>query len=207
MSAPADRRGRAAPVTDWLWNQMTLVALIVLCVIATILSDRFLSPMNINNVLMQGAVITVITIGMTYVIICGGFDLSVGSVVAFSGCVAAQVMLETNIVFGVAAGIAIGAGVGGINGFIVTKLRVNAFIATLGTMVLFRGATMLFTGGRPIVGEDGLPELFIEFAVGRMFGVPYLVWFPIVLVVVFSWILHRTAYGVRIFALTASARW
>ncbi len=188
------------PMIDRLWNQMTLVALVVLCVVASLLSDRFLSPLNINNVLMQGAVITVITIGMTYVIICGGFDLSVGSVVAFSGCVAAQVMLETNIVLGVAAGIAIGAGVGLINGFIVTKLRVNAFIATLGTMVLFRGATLLFTGGQPIVGEDGLPELFIDFALARAFGVPYLVWFPIILVLVFSWVLHRTAYGIRIFA-------
>ena len=112
-------------------------------VIASLLSDRFLSPLNINNVLMQGAVITVITIGMTYVIICGGFDLSVGSVAAFSGCVAAEVMLETNIVLGVGAGIAIGAGVGWINGFIVTKLRVNAFIATLGTMVLFRGSSFV----------------------------------------------------------------
>jgi len=184
---------------------MTLVALIVLCLVASLLSDRFLSPININNVLMQGAVITVITIGMTYVIICGGFDLSVGSVVAFSGCVAAQVMLETNIVLGVGAGIAIGAGVGWINGFIVTKLRVNAFIATLGTMVLIRGATLLFTGGRPIVGEDGLPELFIDFAIARLFGVPYLVWFPMILVVVFSWVLHRTAYGVRIFATGGNA--
>ncbi len=194
------RARRAPPAIDWLWNQMPLVALIVVCVIAAVLSDRFLSPLNINNVLMQGAVITVITIGMTYVIICGGFDLSVGSVVAFSGCVAAQVMLETNIAFGVAAGIGIGAGVGWVNGFIVTKLRVNAFIATLGTMVLFRGATLLFTRGQPIVGEDGLPELFIDFALERLFGVPYLVWFPIILVVVFSWVLHRTAYGVRIFA-------
>ena len=198
VRVPASRM--PAPRIAWLWNQMTLVALIVLCLIASLLSDRFLSPININNVLMQGAVITVITIGMTYVIICGGFDLSVGSVVAFSGCVAAQVMLETNIVLGVAAGIAIGAGVGLINGVIVTKLRVNAFIATLGTMVLFRGATLLFTGGRPIVGEDGLPQLFIDFAIERLFGVPYLVWFPIILVLVFSWVLHRTAYGVRIFA-------
>ncbi len=195
---PSPRQG--ASLTDRLWNQMPLVALVVLCVIATLLSDRFLSPININNVLTQGAVITVITIGMTYVIICGGFDLSVGSVVAFSGCVAAWVMLETNIVLGVAAGIGTGAAVGCVNGFIVTKLRVNAFIATLGTMVLFRGATMLFTGGRPIVGEDGLPELFIDFALGRLFGVPYLVWFPIFLVVIFSWVLHRTAYGVRLFA-------
>jgi ribose transport system permease protein len=200
MSTPAKPAQGASPVVEWLWNQMPLVALVVLCIIATILSDRFLSPININNILMQGAVMTVITIGMTYVIICGGFDLSVGSVVAFSGCVAAWVMTETNILFGVTAGVAIGAGVGWVNGVIVTKLRVNPFIATLGTMVLFRGATMLFTGGQPIEGEEGLPELFLDFAIGRLFGVPYLVWFPIVLVVVFHWLLHRTAYGIRIFA-------
>jgi ribose transport system permease protein len=200
MSVQTSRPMRASAVSEFLWNQMPLVALVVLCIIATILSDRFLSFININNVLVQGAVMTVLAIGMTYVIICGGFDLSVGSVVAFSGCVAAWVMVETNIAIGVLAGIGIGAGVGLINGFIVTKLRVNAFIATLGTMVLFRGATMLFTGGQPIEGEEGLPELFLEFAIGRMFGVPYLVWFPVVLVVAFSWILHRTAYGVRIYA-------
>ena len=83
MSRRMARARRAPPAIDWLWNQMPLVALIVVCAVAALLSDRFLSPLNINNVLMQGAVITVITIGMTYVIICGGFDLSVGSVVAF----------------------------------------------------------------------------------------------------------------------------
>jgi ribose/xylose/arabinose/galactoside ABC-type transport system permease subunit len=143
---------------------------------------------------------TVIAIGMTFVIVCGGFDLSVGSVVALSGCVAAWAMLQAGIIAGVAAGIAVGALVGWINGFIVTRLDVNAFIATLGTMVLFRGATFLITDGQPIIGDDGLPEPFLDFATERAFGVPYLVWFPIVLVAIFSWVLHRTAYGVRVFA-------
>ena len=80
----------------WLAGQIPLLALVVLCLIASALSDRFFSPININNVLMQGAVMTVITIGMTYVIICGGFDLSVGSVVALSGCVTAMAMLEAS---------------------------------------------------------------------------------------------------------------
>ena len=184
----------------WVWGQVPLLALIVLCIVATILSDRFLSPININNVLMQGAVMIVITIGMTYVIIGGGFDLSVGSVVALSGCIAAAVMLETNIFFGVVAGIAVGAGVGLVNGLVVTRLDVNPFIATLATMVLFRGATLLFTDGRPIVGEEGLPEPFLDFAIARLFGVPYLVLLPILIFIVFHWMLHRTAYGVRVFA-------
>ena len=198
MSSP--RKGLAEPTVNFMWNQMPLVALVVLCAVAALLSDHFLSPININNILIQGAVMTVIAIGMTYVIICGGFDLSVGSVVALSGCIAAAVMLEYGIVAGIAAGILVGALVGAVNGFIVTKMDVNPFIATLGTMVLFRGATFLITDGQPIVGEDGLPDLFIDFATERLFGVPYLVWSPILLVLIFSWVLHRTAYGIRIFA-------
>lgn len=184
----------------WLAGQIPLLALIVLCLIASALSDRFFSPININNVLMQGAVMTVITIGMTYVIICGGFDLSVGSVVALSGCVTAMAMLEAGIVAGVAAGVAVGALVGLVNGLVVTRLDVNPFIATLGTMVLFRGVTFLITGGRPIVGEEGLPEPFLDFAIERLFGIPYLVWLPVLLFGVFHWLLHRTAYGIRVFA-------
>ena len=184
----------------WLAGQIPLLALVVLCLVASALSDRFFSPININNVLMQGAVMTVITIGMTYVIICGGFDLSVGSVVALSGCVTAMAMLEAGIVAGVAAGVAVGALVGLVNGLVVTRLDVNPFIATLGTMVLFRGVTFLITGGRPIVGEDGLPEPFLEFAIERLFGIPYLVWLPVVLFGIFHWLLHRTAYGIRVFA-------
>ena len=184
----------------WLAGQIPLLALIVLCLIASALSDRFFSPININNVLMQGAVMTVITIGMTYVIICGGFDLSVGSVVALSGCVTAMAMLEAGIVAGVAAGVAVGALVGLVNGLVVTRLDVNPFIATLGTMVLFRGVTFLITGGRPIVGEEGLPELFLDFAIERLFGIPYLVWLPVLLFGIFHWLLHHTAYGIRVFA-------
>jgi ribose transport system permease protein len=194
------RTGAPADIASHLWRQMPLVALVLLCGVASLLSDRFLSFVNLNNVLMQGAVLTVITIGMTYVIICGGFDLSVGSIVAFSGCIGAWVMLETNAAVGVAAGIAIGAAVGLINGLVVTRLEVNPFIATLGTMVLFRGATMLVTDGRPVTGDDGLPATFIAFSIDRFLGIPYLVWLPIVLFVIFAWVLHRTAYGVRVFA-------
>lgn len=196
---------RNAETKTALWNQMPLLALIALCIVAALLSSRFLSPININNVLVQGAVMTVIAIGMTYVIVCGGFDLSVGSVVALSGCVAAMAMLEFGAVAGVAAGILVGAGVGLVNGLIVTRLDVNPFIATLGTMVAFRGATFLITGGRPVVGDEGLPGPFLDFAIERLFGIPYLVLFPIAVFVAFHWMLHRTAYGLRIFATGGNA--
>lgn len=200
ITRPSESQGNGARVREFLWNQMPVIALVVLCVIATILSTRFLSPININNVLMQGAVMTVIAIGMTYVIVCGGFDLSVGSVVALSGCISAMVMLEFGILPGVIAGVAVGAAVGFLNGVIVTRLDVNPFIATLGTMVIFRGATFLITGGRPVVGDEGLPIPFLDFATERLLGIPYLVLFPVAVFIVFHWLLHRTAYGVRVFA-------
>lgn len=193
---PAHKRNYA----EILWGQMPVIALIVLCVIATFLSSRFLSPININNILVQGAVMTVIAIGMTFVVVGGGFDLSVGSVAALSGIVAAWVMLETSVPIGIAAGLTIGALVGLVNGFIVTRLDVNPFITTLGTMVLLRGLTFVVTDGQPVMGEEGLPVVFLDYATTRLFGIPLLVWTPIVVLIVFTWLLHHTAYGVRVFA-------
>ncbi len=188
------------PSLRLLLNQIPLLALILVCLTTALLSDRFLTAMNLTNILLQASVMSVVTMGMTYVIIAGGFDLSSGSVVAISGCVAAWVMLQTNVLFGVLAGIAVGAAVGFINGVVVTRLKVNAFIATLGMMVVVRGAALLMTNGRPVVGEEGLPEIFLELGRGRLFGVHYLIWLPLLLFLLFSWLLHLTAYGKRIFA-------
>ena len=111
-----EQKAGASQPSSWLagkkenlWSQMPFIALIVLCLIATLLSDRFISPININNILVQGAVMTVIAVGMTFVIIGGGFDLSVGSVAAISGIAAAWVMLETNVILGRFAGVGLGA--------------------------------------------------------------------------------------------------
>lgn len=201
VSSESRRRSiNTLPSPRFLLNQIPLLALILVCLTTALLSDRFLTAMNLTNILLQASVMSVVTMGMTYVIISGGFDLSAGSVVAISGCVAAWVMLQTNIFFGVLAGIAVGAAVGFINGVVVTRLKVNAFIATLGTMVVVRGAALLMTNGRPIVGEDGLPEIFLELGRGVLFGIHLLVWVPLLLFLLFSWLLHLTAYGKRIFA-------
>ncbi|MFQ5914260.1 MAG: ABC transporter permease [Nitrospinota bacterium] len=202
-SVPIASRGRrigALPKPGLLWDQIPLIALIAVCLATALMSDRFLTPMNLTNILLQASVMSVVAMGMTYVIISGGFDLSVGSVVAFSGCVAAWVMLKINVFFGVLAGVALGAAIGFVNGAVVAHLKVSPFIATLGTMVVFRGAALLITGGRPIVGEEGLPEVFLELGRGKLFGVHYLIWVPLLLFIIFSWLLHMTAYGKRIFA-------
>src|SRR5438045_9734728 len=108
------------------WNvagQMPLISLVVLCAVTALLTDRFLSPLNLTNILVQSSIMAVIAIGMTFVIIGGGFDLSVGSTVALSGCIAAMVMVKASIAAGVLAGVAAGAPVGLANRLILAGLR------------------------------------------------------------------------------------
>lgn len=193
--------GPGAPWSARLFDHVPALVLLVLCGVSAILSERFLSAANLGNVLLQAAVLTVITIGMTYVIVGGGFDLSVGSIVALSGVVGAELMLRAGIGAGIAGGVVTGLIVGLVNGAVVARLGVSPFIATLGTMVLVRGFALLLTGGAPVVGDDGLPKAFVAFASERWLGVPLLVWTAAALCVVFGWALHRTAYGVRVFAV------
>src|SRR3981081_3095056 len=122
-----------------LAGQMPLISLIVLCAVTALLTNRFLSPLNLTNILVQSSIMAVIALGMTFVIIGGGFALSVGSTVTLSGSVAAPVMVKAGLVLGIIAGIAAGVLVGLLNGLVIALLGVNAFITTLGTMVLVRG--------------------------------------------------------------------
>src|SRR5262245_28371723 len=180
-------------------GQAPLLTLIVLCGATALLTDRFLSPLNLTNILVQCSVMAVIAMGMTFVVIGGGFDLSVGSVAALAGCIAAEIMLATNIALGVAAGLAVSALIGLINGLTVTRLKVNPFITTLGTMVLVRGVVFLITAGQPITGDDGLPPAFVAFGMARVLGVHWLVWVPALLLALLSWVLHATPYGRYVF--------
>jgi ribose transport system permease protein len=182
-----------------LIGQAPVITLLVLCVVTALLTHRFLSPLNLTNILVQSSIMAVIAIGMTFVIIGGGFDLSVGSTVAFAGCIAAMTMVKFGLVAGVAAGIAAGIVIGVVNGAIIAKLGVNPFITTLGTMVLVRGLVYLITGGAP-AGDDHLPAEFIAFGSARLLGIHYLVWVPAVLLVVLSWVLRATPYGRRVYA-------
>ncbi|SEC60106.1 ribose transport system permease protein [Beijerinckia sp. 28-YEA-48] len=184
-----------------LLDQVPVLVLVVACLIAALLSNRFATPGNVTNILLQASIFSIIAIGMTFVIITGGFDLSVGSTAAMSSCVAAFVMLETgHWLPGIFAALLMGALIGIVNGLIIAYLKVNPFIATLGTMTLVRGAVLLMTHGAPVVG-DGLPPDFLAWGIGRHLGIPNLAWVAIVLAAIFSWVLHRTPFGVRVFAI------
>ena len=134
----------------------SLIALALLVVVVSILSPSFLTTKNIFNVLRQTSVNAIIAAGMTFVILTGGIDLSVGSILAISGAVCASMLVSgTNMIIAIIVALAIGAVVGFLNGFIISKGKLQPFIATLATMTVFRGLTLVFTDGKPITLGSG----------------------------------------------------
>jgi ribose transport system permease protein len=175
-----------------LAGQIPLISLIALCILTALLTPRFLSPLNLTNILVQSSIMAVIAMGMTFVI--------VGSTAALAGCVASMVMLQAGIAVGVLAGIVAGGAVGLVNGLVIAFLGVNPFITTLGTMVLVRGIVFLITGGAPVSGEFGLPSTFVAFGSERFLGVHLLVWVPALLLAILSFVMYATPYGRRVYA-------
>lgn len=154
-----------------------LAMLVLLIVIFSILSPRFLTFSNLLIVLQQGTVLLVAALGMTFVIMAGSIDLSVGSIVALAALVTALTADRLGAAAIVPA-IAVGAVAGWINGMLLAKGKVPSFIATMGAMVVYRGIVLLFTRGAPVSIED---EQFLNAYAERTFGIPHSVIIGLVL--------------------------
>lgn len=201
---------------DWLAilsRYGALIFLVVLCIVFGVLSPAFLTPVNIFNVLRQASIYGLLAIGMTFVILTGGIDLSVGSVLALAGLVGAAVAKgSAGLLTGAAAGegsgmpvfvsilvaVAIGVVAGLIQGVGVAKLKVPAFIVTLGGLSAFRGAALVFSSGQPI---SAFPEEYRWWGQGMVGPVPV----PVIVFLSFALlagiILRYTKYGRRIYAV------
>ncbi len=177
----------------------TFFGLIALCLLFTILSPYFLTTSNLLNVAQQSSIIAVISVGMTFVIITAGIDLSVGSVLAFSGVVMASVLhAGLPIPLGILVGLGVGFSCGLLNGLLVSYGKIPPFIATLGMMSIARGAGLWFTDGRPISGFD---DSFRYLATGEIFYVPVPVIIMIVVYIVAHLILTKTKMGRYTYAI------
>lgn len=181
----------------------SLVGLVLLIAVVSILNPAFLSTKNILNILRQTSVNAIIAAGMTFVILTGGIDLSVGSILAISGAVCASILVSgQNMVFAVLIAILIGGAIGCINGFVIAKGKLQPFIATLATMTVLRGLTMVFTDGKPItLGSGDLAVSFGKIGGGLIFGVPTPVVIMIVVFAVAAYILSNTKMGRYTYAL------
>lgn len=176
-----------------------LVGLVVIFVALSVISSDFLTISNIFNVLRQISINALIAFGMTFVILTGGIDLSVGAILALSGAIAAGLMAGGMDTFlAVLIGLVAGAFMGAINGFLIYKGKVAPFIATLATMTVFRGLTLVYTEGKPITG---LNEDFAMLGKGFFFGVPMpIIWMLISFVIVYV-VLKNTTFGRHVYAL------
>ncbi|EOZ5529864.1 ribose ABC transporter permease [Vibrio metschnikovii] len=187
----------------WLIEQKSLIALLFLVVVVSFLNPNFFTVDNILNILRQTSVNAIIAVGMTLVILTAGIDLSVGSVLALCGAFAASLIaLEVPVMVAVPTALLAGAALGGISGIIIAKGKVQAFIATLVTMTLLRGVTMVYTDGRPIsTGFTDTADAFAWFGTGYALGIPVPVWMMVVVFAAAWYLLNHTRFGRYIYAM------
>ena len=221
-AAPPSRRdARSFDLGLQLLKLRTFIALFVVVIFFGIAAPHFASPANVVLISKQVAINAILSLGMTFVIITGGIDLSIGSIVGLSGMIAGGLILnglytglgytiyfnvvETSII-ALVAGVLIGA----INGWLITRLNVAPFIATLGTLYVARGTALLSSNGdtfsnlvgRPELGNQGFPFL----GEGTILGLPVVIWMMIVLGLLAAYVAARTPLGRYIYAVGGNER-
>ncbi|MDN4490686.1 ABC transporter permease [Demequina sp. SYSU T00068] len=206
---------------EFLMDQRAFVALIVLVIIFAMLSDAFLQPSNLITMTKHVAYNAILALGMLLVIITGGIDLSVGSIVGLSGIVAGVLLQGWQLsLFDVTAypavwvviivALAVGALVGALNGLLITRFRVAPFIATLGTMYIARGAALLISNGSTFPRLQGEAELgntgFSFLGVARPLGIPTAIWIMVIFAVLIALLVARTKFGRWLYATGGNER-
>lgn len=178
---------------------LPFLTLIILFAGLVIASPHFLTETNLSSVVRQTAVINIMALGMTLIIISGGIDLSVGAILAMAGLMGTMAMAAGQpILVGVAVGVLVGAGCGVVNGFLITKLRVNPFIVTLGTLGIFRGLALIISNGLPV---HKIPPSFSFLGEGTVLGVPFVLWILLFCAVVMHLVLEHTKLGRYAFSI------
>jgi ribose transport system permease protein len=167
------------------------------------MNPRFLSLSNLLNVLRQTSINSIIAAGMTFVILTGGIDLSVGSILAIAGAIAASMLAGgVNAALVILAALAIGALIGAFNGLVISKGKVQPFITTLATMTIIRGYTLVYTQGKPIsTGYEKNAEIFSKVGEGYFLGIPVPIYLIIAVFAISFYILKYTRLGRYVYAL------
>lgn len=190
-------------VKDLLIKYKSLIGLLILVIIVSVLSPTFFTVSNLLNVFRQTSINAIIAAGMTFVILTGGIDLSVGSILAFSGAVAASMLASgSSVIVATIVAVVIGAVSGFANGIVISKGKLQPFIATLATMTILRGLTLVFTDGKPVsIGTSNNAISFGKIGGGQIAGIPTP---AIIMVLAFAlcfYILTQTKMGRYVYAL------
>ena len=187
------RHSPRKPIAEFFDKAGMLVVLAILFIGCSVFVENFLSWRNMQGLTLAVSMTGMVACTMLFCLAAGDFDLSIGSVVACAGVLAAVVMNKTeSITFGVAAGLGIGALVGVTNGYAVAKLRINALITTLATMQIVRGFGFIISDGKAV--GIGLEDFF-SLGSSALFGIPTPVWITAACFALFGFILNRTVFG------------
>lgn len=179
----------------------TLAALIILILVFSIISPDFRTGNNFISLLRQSSINGLIAFGMTGVILTGSIDLSVGSVLGLSAMLCAS-MIRAGVPAGFALliALALGLGMGAVSGLLVTKGRLQPFIATLVTMQIFRGLTLIYSGGKPISNIGG-SAIIKGIRVGSFLKIPAPVWILLIVFAIYFFVLNNTTFGRKVYAV------
>lgn len=178
-------------------------AALVIFIVFGLLNPNFLTINNLRDVAVSACVNAIIGIGLTFVIITGGIDLSVGSIASFVGIVSANMMVNGGVSAGPAllAGLLLGFAAGAVNGLLITLLKLPPFIATLGTMSVYQGLAYVVTNGSPVYN---VPQSFVLLLNSYLGGIPIVV-IVVIVVAVLAWLLlRRTVFGQNVIATGGS---
>ena len=173
--------------------------LLLICVVFALGSSEFLTTSNLLNVALQTSIIAIVAIGMTFVIFTAGIDLSVGSMMALCGAIAAGLAVRQGMdtYLSISIGLGIGLFLGAVNGLMIVKGGIPPFVATLSMLAIARGLTLVYTEGRPIAG---LNERFIYWGTGQVLGIPLPVIIMVVIAVVAHIVTRYTPFGLHVYS-------
>lgn len=180
----------------------TVIALIILMAVITIINSNFLTANNLLNLLLQVTSNALIAFGMTFVILTGGIDLSVGSILALSSALTAGLLGSgMPVTLAILISLILGCILGMMNGLLISYGKLAPFIVTLATMTIFRGATLVYTNGNPIT--KGLSDTFLFQFLGQGYivGIPFPVIVMFIVFIVLYVLLHKTAFGKSVYAI------
>jgi len=175
-----------------------LIVLVLIVIIVTIIDGRFIRPTNLVNVLLHASINGIMALGMTTLIISGNFDLSIGSTLSIAGIIAIILQPKFGLVIPIIIAIIAGCLIGLINGVIVTYGKVNAFIATLGTMIIIKGLALSMNHEAPV--PNTIP-VFNEIGLGKIGMIPYPVLYFIGLIIIFWFFMSHTTFGRNAYAI------
>lgn len=201
-AAPPRQDDLKVPRIELLRRGFPLIFLVLLIVVFTLMSPRFLSLQNLSSVFDEGTVLLVAALGMTFIIMAGSIDISVGAIVAVSALVAA-LTVNTLGVLAIVPAVAVGAMCGCFNGLLLALGKVPSFIATLGTMVVYRGLVLYFTRGAPVSIDN---DSFLNVYSGITFGIPNSVMIGLALAAMAWAIVHFTVFGREVRAIGGGER-